>query len=94
MRTLRFKCRGEWFKVSPMGFLTQEQNKSFSGAWKFLGTSKHHWSNHIDVPFAPNGEAKSFINGLVWDIDHGTIRTWGGQYQGKLPRITEAYWQE
>jgi hypothetical protein len=38
--------------------------------------------------FHPDIEADKFIKGYVWDLDHGTIRTWGGC--GEV-RITQTY---
>ena len=28
---------------------------------------------------------------LVWDVDHGTTRRWGGMYAGKIPRVANPY---
>jgi hypothetical protein len=92
---LHFKCRGEWFLVNEEGNMTQERHPTFSEGWKFLGVSFHHWKNSIDLHFE---EAKTnptkLIGGLVWDFDHGSIRRWGGQYFGRLPRITAVYVEE
>lgn len=88
---LHFQCRGEWFKVNADGFMTQDHNQDFSGKWLFLGVSFHHWRNGIDVRFSSKTLPENLTGGIVWDSDHGTTRTWGGQYLGKLPRITQAY---
>ena len=90
---IHFKCRGKWFKVNDKGYMTQENNNDFSGRWHFLGVSFHHWRNGIDLNAKEIiGMADSnlhyVIGGLVWDKDHGVTRQWGGQYCGKLPRIT------
>lgn len=92
MKTLNFECRGQWYKVNGLGHMTQANNQEFSGQWRFLGVSKQ--SNRVTVPFSVNTPAEEFIEGLVWDIDHGTTRQWGGKFNGKLPRVTMAYWEE
>lgn len=91
---LHFQCRGEWYKVNDEGHMTQEANNNFSGKWKFLGVSYHHWRNGIDLRFEDITDPSKLIKGLVWDVDHGTTRQWGGQYCGRLPRITNVYTTE
>ena len=93
MKILYFTCRGEEFKVRKDGIMMQA-NSTFNsfGEWIFLGISKHHWRNGLDVTCKeafknPN----SIIDGLVWDVDYGTTRSWRGRYCGGLPRITNAY---
>jgi len=88
---LHFRCRGELFKVDNAGNMTQENNADFSGEWKFLGASFHHWRNGLDIKYSKKTLPENLINGLVWDLDYGTVRQWGGRYMGKLPRITQAY---
>lgn len=89
---LYFRCRGEYFKVDDEGNMTQIRNSCFSKQWKFLGVSFHHWRKGIDLPFKEAKENPSkLVGGLVWDLDHGTLRRWAGRYSGKLPRITQAY---
>lgn len=58
--------------------------------WVILGVSHHHWRNSIDVPITPDVDPEQLEGGLVWDLDHGTTRVWGGSYHGKLPRIRYA----
>uniref|UniRef100_A0A6M3LQN3 Uncharacterized protein n=1 Tax=viral metagenome TaxID=1070528 RepID=A0A6M3LQN3_9ZZZZ len=91
---LKFKCCGEWFKVDESGNMTQEKNNGFSGNWKFLGISFHHWRNGIDVHYHAKILPENIIGGMVWDLDCGTTRQWRGCYNGKLPRITGAYKEE
>ena len=89
---LLFQCRGEWFKVNNDGFITPANGRDeFSGGWEFLGVSFHHWRRGVDLLFSQDIDPTKLIGGLVWDRDHGTTRQWGGQYNGKLPRITSAY---
>lgn len=86
---LHFKAREEWFSVRDDGSLKQMNRKDdFTGEWKFLGVSFHHWRQEIDLYFHPNVEAAKFIKGYIWDLDHETVRTWGG---GGEIRITQAY---
>jgi hypothetical protein len=92
MATLHFECRGQWFEVDKQGRIKGNGLKEHSDSWLFLGTSRHHRSNSIDISLGsallnPN----LIVGGLVWDKDHGTTRRWGGSYAGKLPRVTAAY---
>ncbi len=90
-KVLHFTTRGQDYHVNESGDIYYNDLNP-SGDWKFLGVSHHHWSNHIDVHLdAAFDNPKSLIGGLVWDLDHGTTRQWGGSYNGKLPRITAAY---
>ena len=92
MAILHFQCRGEWFAVDEKGRIKGNGLANHSDGWLFLGVSKHHWSNSIDVRLADAfKDPKSLLKGLVWDRDHGTTRVWGGRYAGKLPRVTAAY---
>ena len=96
-QVLKFCCRGEWYKVKPNGDLLQVANtyNEWGETWKFLGVSFHHWRQGIDLSVTEAfQEPKKLIGGLVWDRDHGTSRQWGGQYNGKLPRITQAYTEQ
>ncbi len=95
---LRFECRGEWFSVNEKGGIRRDVFKDdphygeFSNDWILLGGSTHHWHRKITVPINKIIEnPKLFIGCLVWDLDHGHVRQWGGKYQGKLPRVTNAY---
>lgn len=95
MWILKFECRGQWYAVNEAGEMTSEHEfPHFSGAWKFLGVSFHHWRNGIDVHFTKDTKAAALIGGRVWDLDHGSTRVWSGRYFGKLPRITRAYYTE
>ena len=94
MKTLIFECRGELYKIKKNGDMLQVNNtyNEWDSNWQFLGVSFHNWRRGIDktVKEAFNNPA-SIMGGLVWDIDHNTIRQWGGNYYGKLPRITRAH---
>ena len=58
---LAFACGGDYYVASKEGFIMQRERfetfmrkgKSpvFSGKWKLLGTSIHHWRNGIDRKF-------------------------------------------
>ena len=94
MAILNFTCRGERYKVREDGAMGYAKNTGFSEQWRFIGISRHHWRKGLDVPFSPNTPAEEFVGGLVWDIDHGTVRQWGGRYGGRLPRITKAHYEQ
>ena len=93
MKILMLQIRGDIYKVDENGNITQKHN-DFSEQWKFLGVSFHHWRNGIDRYFERNADPKKYIKGILWDLDHGTVRRWGGSYHGKLPRITNAWYEE
>lgn len=95
IKILVFTFRGETYRVNDKGHINANGLGHFSDTWVFLGGSKHHWSNSINVTLAQAFKTPSLLNGcLGWDKDHGTTRQWGGQYNGKLPRISGAYVKE
>ena len=96
-QVLLFECRGGWYKVKENGDMLQVDNtyNKWDKSWRFLGVSFHHWTQRINLTVKEafkNPEA--LVGGLVWDVDHGTTRVWGGRYCGRLPRITAAYIRE
>jgi hypothetical protein len=91
-KTLHFEHRGEWYKVDEQGRINANGIGHHSPTWIFLGGPKHHTSNRVTVPLTMAFDNPGALVGcLGWDRDHGTTRTWGGAYCGKLPRITQAY---
>ncbi len=94
METLNFQCRGQWYSCDKLGNITYSNDNKLpsDGNWKFLGVSTHHWHTRITIPFTEIWENPELTkNGIIWDFDHGTIRTWGGRYMGRIPRITACY---
>ena len=94
MKTLNLCIRDEYYKINKQGEIFGGPNNIAepSGNWKFLGISTHHWHNRIIHRFADIWENPELaINGYLWDIDHGTVRQWGGSYFGSLPRIISCY---
>jgi hypothetical protein len=95
MKTLQFYFRGQYYIVDEKGRINANGINHFSDTWLFLGGTKHHWSNHIDFTLSQCFENPKLLNGcLGWDLDHGTVRQWGGCYCGKLPRISNAFVKE
>jgi len=90
---LEFCIRGEWFIVNRKGEMTQStKNPQFSEDWELLGVSYHHWRQGIDCYVKELFEKPELmVKGRVWDLDHGSVRLWSGQYNGKLPRVTAAH---
>lgn len=91
---LHFQHSGEWYVVNKEGYIIQQRRlyEGFSKRWRFLGVSKHHWRVGIDVALkSAFANPENLIGGIVWDVDCGTTRQWGGRYNGKIPRITNAY---
>lgn len=92
MKTLHFTFMGEHYEVNEAGGIKANGLPSHSKNWIFLGGTKHHWSNRIDIRTNEAFKNPSLLNGcLGWDLDHGTTRQWSGRYAGKLPRIQNAY---
>ena len=92
MKILCFYHRGQLYKVNESGMISTYGINHYSDSWIFLGGSSHHWHNHITVTREQAFKEPSLLNGcLGWDIDHGTTRQWGGRYNGKTPRIQNAY---
>lgn len=92
MKILNFTFRGKPYKVDEKGRINANGIGYFSDNWIFLGGTKHHWSTHITVPLKRAFENPESLNGcLGFDKDHGTMRQWGGSWNGKLPRICRAF---
>lgn len=90
-KILTFSFRGDRYRVNEKGHINANGLGYFSDTWVFLGGSRHHWSNHIDFDLKDAFNDPSVLNGcLGWDKDSGTTRQWGGQYNGRLPRIHSA----
>lgn len=94
-KTLHFTHRGIEYLVNQSGEMIQaaRESEGFSGQWKFLGITCHHWTRHVSFPLHSRmfDDPKQLIGGIVWDNDYGTVRTWGGMYNGKIPRIQNAW---
>ena len=89
MKVLRFYFRGELYEINEQGHIKANGLNDFSSTWIFLGGSRHHWRNGIDVSLQQAFENPGLLDGCIgWDLDHGTTRQWGGRYYGKLPRIS------
>jgi hypothetical protein len=96
MKILVIQIRGEWYHVNEIGqFIRTDMPMAFHDSWQFYGVSTHHWHNHPVYKLSDVwNNPKIAIGGYLWDKDHGTIRTWGGCYHGKLPRITACYFKD
>jgi len=92
MRVLNFTFRGESYRVNKKGYINTDAFHGFSDTWIFGGGIKHHWGTKVSVTLADAFENPERLNGCLGsDIDHGTMRIWGGRYNGKLPRIENCY---
>lgn len=98
MKTLHFIHAGTSYACSlepeTLGHVTRYGEHTWKlphGSWVILGVSRRWNQKCIPVPLTPGIDPKTLIGGYAWDRDHGTIRTWGGQYRGKLPRISSAW---
>lgn len=80
------KNKGNVIKYGENNFEPSDKN------WRIIGFSKHHWSRSPTISIEEAEKNPQSIEGsMVWDIDHGTTREWGGQYAGKLPRVRNPY---
>lgn len=94
-KILFFVVRGHTYAVDQQGRIKGPGLESYSSEWLLLGVSRHHWSRRVEIPLSALFEnPERMKNGLVWDRDHGTVRQWGGQHGGKLPRVTAAWIEE
>ena len=97
-KTIVFFHGGELYIISTakktMGHVIQRGEFKFSiphSSWKILGVSFHHLRSGIDLKIEDIKNPEHLVGGIVWDVDHGTTRRWGGSYHGRFPRITGAY---
>jgi hypothetical protein len=84
------RARGDVYVITPSGYIKRtDMPFKASHNWRVYGVSTHHWQNSpkLKWPEIRNMLDKGkTVEGYFWDVDHGTIRTWGGSYAGKLPR--------
>ncbi len=91
MKKLSFYFRGQQYLVNKKGEIKANGLTEHSKTWIFRGGAKHHMQNYPTITLKDAFEKPELLDGcLGFDIDHGTYRAWGGQYNGKLPRITNA----
>jgi hypothetical protein len=81
MKYLHIQIRGTSWVVNEKGEIAPYRYldpQPFSAQWLFLGVSTHHWHNHI-IHHLPEifQNPKLAKGGYFWDLDHGTVRTWG-----------------
>ena len=89
MEELEIYIGGEVYRVNSNGDMkAADSTKSYSGNWVFIGVSTHHWHRRPTISFIDIWEnPKLAIGGYLWDVDHGTVRCWGGSYNGRIPKI-------
>ncbi len=81
-------ARGSWYRITPKGYIGIGDVKP-TNTWKVYGISKHHMKRSPDYKW---DEIKKMldsgksIEGYFWDVDHGTVRLWGGSWAGKIPK--------
>ena len=92
MKTLHFTFRGQPYMVNEQGHINANGIGHFSPSWVFVGGSKHHMNQRPTVYLQHAFQFPEHLSGCYgWDLDHGTLRTWGGQWAGRIPRIENAY---
>jgi len=56
--------------------------------WRIIGFSKSHLETSPSISLSDvERDPKKAEKTLVWDVDHGTTRRWGGMWRGKVPRV-------
>ena len=81
--------RGKYYKVNPKGEIGV--NGRFSPTWRVAAVAPRWNTSYYNSVMWP--EVKKLLNagrtvtGYLYDIDHGTLRFWGGQYMGKIPKV-------
>ena len=85
------QARGTRYQISSNGNISYPGVKP-SGDWKLFAIGKR-WNTSpfnsmrwTEIKFLMD-EGKT-IKGYVHDIDHGTLRSWGGKWDGKIPVAT------
>jgi hypothetical protein len=91
---LCFTFRGQDYRVNEVGEIKANGLGNYSQDWIFLGGA-YHECQHITVTRKEAFQNPYLLEGCFgFDIDHGTIREWGGMYDGEPPRIHGVYVEE
>lgn len=62
---------------------------NFSENWKIFSIVKY-WNSKILKSWEDikkELDISKTVSGYLYDVDHGTIRFWGGKMGGKLPKV-------
>lgn len=99
-KILGFTHRGETVRVSmdkkTFGHIISHHGHKFSlphPSWRIIGFSTHHMQNRPIIRLEDVTDPKQIVGTYVWDVDHGTVREWMGSYGGKLPKVTNAWFE-
>jgi len=76
------RIRGAIYKIDGFGRI------GGSKSWKVYGVSSR-WNSRpiLWKELKKQLDRGKTIEGYLYDVDHGTIRFWGGSYFGKLPKV-------
>jgi hypothetical protein len=97
MKNLCFLARGDYYLVDEHGCIIRTDMPFEPGCksghqWDFIGVSTHHMHRHPTISFQDIWDnPKLALGGYVWDIDHGTVRSWRG---GGSHRIMDCYMRD
>lgn len=98
MKVLEFNYAGTRYEISlekkTLGHIIRYGRHKWPlphPSWVMLGISTHHWHRRVTILLQPDIRAEELRGGIVWDRDHGRVRTWNGRYMGKLPRVEQPY---
>ena len=91
MAIYNMQISGEYYHVDTEGRIKRLGIKGFgfSNTWTVYGVAER-WNSH-PVPWniiKKHLNTGATVTGYLYDVDHGTVRMWGGKYAGKLPKVT------
>jgi hypothetical protein len=91
-KILFFTFRGEQYGVDELGRIQTKKLGHYSDHWLFLGGKKQVEGGIMSVSLHEAFNCPSMLNECIGlDVDHGTIREWGGLENGKTPTISKPY---
>jgi hypothetical protein len=83
------KIRGEDYELNRAGWIKRlDMTFTPSANWRVAGI-KERWNQRLFTPWAEMRaklDQGMPIEGYLMDIDHGSLREWGGSYNGHLPK--------
>jgi hypothetical protein len=84
------KIRGDLYNLNDKGEIKRLDvpGFEFSDDWKVYGVASRWNSRPIKWESLKHEmDREACTEGYLYDVDHGTVRFWAGQYEGKLPKV-------
>ena len=73
---------GKYYTITPEGYIMSDHWRQPSKQWVILGVAHHHWCNSPTWRWPELRamlDAGQEVKGWVFDVDHGTVRSWGNR---------------